>query len=79
MQALADELLDGQILLREALEEFEKVLIEQALVRNRNHISRTADTLGVHRNTVAKKVAGYNGSLQGPSKVVRSAKKSPKR
>lgn len=69
MQALADELLDGQILLREALGEFEKVLIEQALSRNRNQISRTADMLGVHRNTIAKKVAGYNGSSQNPSRA----------
>ena len=76
MQVLADELLDGQILLREALDEFEKVLIEQALARNRNHISRTADTLGVHRNTVAKKVAGYSDSPQDPS---RAAKRSRKR
>ncbi len=64
IEALIDEMLDGQLLLNEALAEFEKVFIEKALARNSNHISRTAETLGVHRNTVAKRIASYNGSLK---------------
>ena len=64
MQELADEMLDGRILLREAMEEFERVFIEQALSRNRNHICNTASALGMHRNTVAKKVASYSRSAR---------------
>jgi len=63
LDALIDDMLDGRILLGEALEEFEKVYIEKALRRNGNHISNTAEMLGVHRNTVAKRIAKYNGSL----------------
>lgn len=64
LDALINEMLDGQILLGEALAEFEKVFIEKALERNNNHISNTADVLGVHRNTVAKRIASYNGSMK---------------
>jgi transcriptional regulator with PAS, ATPase and Fis domain len=59
LEALIDEMLDGHILLAEALSEFEKVYIKKALSRNKSHLSKTAKTLGVHRNTVAKRVAFY--------------------
>lgn len=76
MEALVDEMLDGQLLLGEAIEEFEKVFIEKALARNDNHISKTADTLGVHRNTVSKRIASYNGST---NKKVSSGRPSRRR
>ena len=64
MENLIDKMLDGQILLPEALCEFEKVYIQKALERNGDHLSQTADILGIHRNTLSKKVTGYqdNGS-----------------
>lgn len=64
MDALVDQMLDGKILLSEALSEFEKVFIEKALERNNDHISNTADVLGIHRNTIAKRLASYNGSAK---------------
>lgn len=67
MEVLIDEMIDGKILLREALDEFEKVFIQRALDRNDLHISNTSETLGIHRNTVAKKLASYNGA-SGASK-----------
>jgi len=59
LEVLIDEMLDGHILLAEALNEFEKMYIKKALGRNKSNISKTADALGVHRNTVAKRVACY--------------------
>lgn len=59
LEALIDEMLDGHILLAEALNEFEKVYIKKALVRNKANLSKTANSLGVHRNTIAKRVAFY--------------------
>ena len=59
LEALIDEMLDGQIMLDEALEEFEKLYIKKALARHKEHLSRTAATLGIHRNTLSKRVAGY--------------------
>ena len=59
LEALIDEMLDGQLMLDEALSEFEKLYIEKALARHKKHLSRTASTLGIHRNTLSKRVATY--------------------
>ncbi len=59
LEALVDEMLDGRILLDEAMAEFEKLYIQRAYARNRKHITHTADVLGVHRNTISKRVSTY--------------------
>ena len=59
LEALIDEMLDGQIMLDEAVAEFEKLYIQKALSRHKEHLSRTATTLGIHRNTLSKRVAAY--------------------
>jgi DNA-binding NtrC family response regulator len=59
LEALIDEMLDGQIMLDEALAEFEKLYIQKALTRQKEHLSRTASVLGIHRNTLSKRVATY--------------------
>ncbi len=59
LEALIDEMLDGQIMLDEALSEFEKLYIQKALTRQKEHLSRTASVLGIHRNTLSKRVATY--------------------
>lgn len=59
LEALIEEMLEGRILLGEALTEFEKLYIKKALSRNKHNLSKTAAALGVHRNTVAKRVASY--------------------
>ena len=63
MESLIGEMLDGRILLDEAVSEFEKIYIQKALDRNSNHLSKTATALGIHRNTLSKRVASYNGQL----------------
>ena len=57
LEALIDEMLDGNILLAEAVSEFEKLYIKKALSRNKQHLSKTAKALGIHRNTISKHVA----------------------
>ena len=64
LEILIDEMLDGHILLDEARTEFEKLYVQKALERHENHLSNTAAALGVHRNTLSKKVA----ALQAPVK-----------
>jgi DNA-binding NtrC family response regulator len=59
LEALIDEMLDGRIMLDEAVAEFEKLYIQKALSRHKEHLSRTASTLGIHRNTLSKRVAAY--------------------
>ena len=59
LEAVIEDMLDGHILLDEALEEFEKLYIEKAYTRNQQHISQTAAALGIHRNTISKRVNSY--------------------
>lgn len=69
LEALIDEMLDGQILLDEALMEFEKVYIEKALSRHKEHLSNTAKVLGIHRNTLSKRVAAYRQKERAGQRV----------
>ena len=84
MESLIGSMLDGRILLEEAMTEFEKIYIQKALERNADHLSKTACALGIHRNTLSKRVAGYNGkataSTRPSKKKKRGAvkKKTPK-
>jgi len=59
LEAVIEDMLDGQILLDEALQEFEKLYIEKAYTRNKKRISHTAAALGIHRNTISKRVNSY--------------------
>jgi len=72
LEALIDEMLDGQILLDEALREFERVYIQKALTRNRAHLSRTAKMLGIHRNTLSKRVLAYQKETRPVAKAKRA-------
>jgi DNA-binding NtrC family response regulator len=68
LEALIDEMLDGQIMLDEAREEFEKLYIQKALARHKNHLSHTATILGIHRNTLSKRVAAYDAQERAASR-----------
>jgi DNA-binding NtrC family response regulator len=59
LESLVEEMLEGHILLDEAICEFEKLYIKKALARHKQHLSKTAVVLGIHRNTLAKRVASY--------------------
>jgi DNA-binding NtrC family response regulator len=69
LAALIDEMLDGQIMLDEARDEFEKLFIQKALARHKNHLSHTAAVLGIHRNTLSKRVAAYNAQERAASRT----------
>ena len=59
MENLVEKMLDGKILLGEAVSEFEKLYIQKALARNSDHLSHTAEIIGIHRNTLSKRVSDY--------------------
>ena len=73
LEALVDEMLDGQILLEEALSEFEKLYIQKALSRHKKHLSNTAKVLGIHRNTLSKRVFAYQQQEKTASKKAKTA------
>lgn len=70
MEILVEEMLDGQILLNEAVSEFEKLYIQKALERFNDHFSNTAIALGIHRNTLSKRVSAYQSTTKKPKRLI---------
>ena len=56
MERFCREAIDKGILFPEALDQFERCFIEEALRRNNDSKIRTAAALGIHRNTLSKKL-----------------------
>lgn len=74
LESLIEEMLDGKIMLDEALKEFEKLYIQKALARSGTHLSHTATTLGIHRNTLSKRVADYRAQERAAKSPIRRTK-----
>lgn len=72
LESLIDDMLDGQILLAEAVSEFEKLYIQKALARHKKHLSNTAKVLGIHRNTLSKRVAAYQKMERGAARAAKA-------
>ena len=70
MEIMINEMLDGRILLAEAMTEFEKLYIQKALERNSDHVSKTAAALGIHRNTLSKRVGNYQAHKKPAKRVI---------
>jgi len=66
-------MLDGHIMLDEALEEFEKLYIQKAFTRNKKRISHTAEALGIHRNTISSASIHIAPGTKTPYAFARSA------
>ena len=54
---LVDQMVDGGIHFEDGRREFERRFIERALAEADGHLSETAAKLGIHRNTLARKMA----------------------
>jgi len=59
LETLVREMLDRGILYDEARREFEKMFIARALQRSKGNVGDAAELLGIHRNTVARKMTEY--------------------
>ena len=59
MDRLVQEMLEKGILYDDARREFEKMFIAKALLRTKGNVGEAADILGLHRNTVARKMSEY--------------------
>ena len=59
MERLVSEMLDKGVQYDDARREFEKLFIARALQRSKGNLGDAADLLGLHRNTVARKIAEY--------------------
>ena len=59
MDRLVSEMLDKGVQYDDARREFEKMFISRALQRSKGNMGNAADLLGLHRNTIARKIAEY--------------------
>jgi len=59
LEALVGQMVDRGILFDEAINEFEKRFIRRALDRSNGNQSRAARLLGIHRNTLSRKIGLY--------------------
>ncbi len=59
LEKLVQEMLDKGVLYDDARREFEKVFITRALQRSKGSVGDAADLLGLHRNTVTRKMGEY--------------------
>lgn len=57
LDALINQLVEQDILFEEAVGEFEKRFIWKVLEKNNGNLSKAAKALGIHRNTLSRKVA----------------------
>jgi DNA-binding NtrC family response regulator len=59
MDSLISQMVDRGILFSEARREFEKRFIARVLGSCDGSLTRTADALGMHRNTLTRKMGEY--------------------
>jgi DNA-binding NtrC family response regulator len=59
LEKLVQEMLDKGILYEDARREFEKMFISRALQRSKGNLGDAAELLGLHRNTIARKITEY--------------------
>jgi DNA-binding protein Fis len=64
MEALCMEMIDRGILFSEAQEQFEKCFIGEIVRRNLGNLTVASTKLGIHRNTLAKRMNHYKAKLK---------------
>jgi DNA-binding NtrC family response regulator len=66
LEALVEKMISGGIYFEEAVKEFEKQFIYQTVARHSNNLSKAAVVLGIHRNTLTKRLQEYEGVKPSP-------------
>ena len=59
LEKLVEEMIDHDVRFADAVSEFEKRFIARVLGRCDGSLTRTADILGLHRNSLTRKMAAY--------------------
>ena len=60
LESFVSQLMEQGIKFGEAVAEFEKELIRKALDKHEGNQSRAARLLGIHRNTLSRKILQYD-------------------
>ena len=59
LERLIEEMVQKGIRFPDACREFERRFISRVLAESDGNLSKAADTLGIHRNTLSRKMAEY--------------------
>ena len=59
LEKLVEEMVDRGVQFEDAVFEFEKRFIARVLGRSDGSLTKAADTLGIHRNTLSRKIGEY--------------------
>ena len=59
LEKLVEEMVDKGVRFDDAVREFEKRFIARMLTRREGSLTKTADALGMHRNTLSRKMGEY--------------------
>lgn len=65
LEGLVVQMVERGILFDEAVEEFEKRFIKRVLERTEGNQSKAAQVLGIHRNTLSRKIEEYKLESNG--------------
>lgn len=60
LEALVSEMIDRGLRYEEAVGEFERKFILTALEKNKGNQTKAARAMGIHRNTLNKRLNSYN-------------------
>jgi Fis family transcriptional regulator, factor for inversion stimulation protein len=59
LERLVEEMVTKGIRYEDAVREFDKRFIAQALAKSDGNLCKAADLLGIHRNTLSRKIVEY--------------------
>jgi Fis family transcriptional regulator, factor for inversion stimulation protein len=59
LERLVEEMVEKGVMFDDAVREFEKRFIVRVLGKVEGNLTRTADALGMHRNTLTRKMGEY--------------------
>lgn len=71
LEGLINQMVERGILFDEAVGEFEKRFIKRVLDRTNGNQSRAAGVLGIHRNTLSRKIDAYKLDSNGHRRHLR--------
>ena len=79
--AVVDHLVGNGFFLEEAVELLERTMIERALERTKGNRCAASKVLGIHRNTLQRKIEDYQieGKKKAPRKAAKKRSKAKRR
>lgn len=80
LKRLIEQMISEGVLFEDALKEFEKRFILDMLDRKKHNLSKAASALGIHRNTLTKRLRDYQHGTRknGNRRHIAPRQKTPK-